>query len=206
MRIALFLMILLSTGAAPAAPGTPPTVLIFGDSLSAAFGLPQEAGWAHLLARRLAARTPPVNLVNASVSGETTAGGLTRLPQLLAAHRPAIVVLALGANDGLRGLPLADTRSNLEAMIRLAKQQGGQVLLVGMRMPPNYGGGYTRKFQALFGEVARGAKVPLVPFLLAGMAERRERFQADGLHPDAQAQPVLLENVWGGLVPLLPKR
>lgn len=199
-------MILLLTGTARAVPGTPPTVLIFGDSLSAAYGLPREAGWAQLLAQRLAARKPPLNLVNASVSGETSAGGLTRLPRLLAEHRPAIVVLALGANDGLRGLPLADTRKNLEAMIRLAKKQGSQVLLVGMRMPPNYGGPYTRKFQDLFGEVAASARVPRVPFLLEGMAEQRERFQADGLHPDAQAQPILLENVWRGLNPLLPGR
>lgn len=189
-------------GAAQAAP----TILVFGDSLSAAFGIPRESGWVNLLARRLEARKPPFRVANASISGETSAGGLTRLPELLAAHRPAIVILALGANDGLRGLPTAETARNLEAMIKLAKQQGSTVLLVGMRLPPNYGGAYTRKFQALFGEVAKTAKVPQVPFLLEGMAEQRQRFQADGLHPDAQAQPVLLENVWRVLGPMLKAR
>lgn len=189
-------------GAAQAAP----TILVFGDSLSAAFGIPRESGWVNLLARRLEARKPPFRVANASISGETSAGGLTRLPELLAAHRPAIVILALGANDGLRGLPTRETARNLEAMIRLAKQQGSTVLLVGMRLPPNYGGAYTRKFQALFGEVAKTAKVPQVPFLLEGMAEQRQRFQADGLHPDAQAQPVLLENVWRVLGPMLKAR
>ena len=179
---------------------------MFGDSLSAAFGIPRESGWVNLLARRLEARKPPFRVVNASVSGETTAGGLTRLPELLAAHRPAIVIIALGANDGLRGLPTGETAHNLEAMIRLAQQQGSTVLLVGMRLPPNYGGAYTRKFQALFGEVAKTAKVRLVPFLLEGMAGRREHFQADGLHPDAPAQPVLLENVWRVLDPMLKAR
>ncbi len=195
-------MILTLAGAAQAAP----TILVFGDSLSAAFGIPRESGWVSLLARRLEAREPPYRVVNASVSGETTAGGLTRLPELLAAHRPAIVILALGANDGLRGLPSKETARNLEAMIRLAKKQGGTVLLAGMRLPPNYGGAYTRKFQALFGEVARSSKIPTVPFLLEGMADQRQRFQSDGLHPDAQAQPVLLENVWRVLEPMLKAR
>jgi acyl-CoA thioesterase-1 len=199
MRIIFFWLILTLAGAAQAAP----TILVFGDSLSAAFGIPRESGWVNLLARRLEARKPPFRVVNASVSGETSAGGLTRLPKALATHRPAIVILALGANDGLRGLPTRETARNLEAMIRLAKKQGGTVLLVGMRLPPNYGGAYTRKFQALFGEVAKTGKVRLVPFLLEDMAGQRERFQADGLHPDAQAQPVLLENIWRELGPML---
>jgi acyl-CoA thioesterase-1 len=199
MRIIFFWLILTLAGAAQAAP----TILVFGDSLSAAFGIPRESGWVNLLARRLEARKPPFRVVNASVSGETSAGGLTRLPEALATHRPAIVILALGANDGLRGLPTRETARNLEAMIRLAKKQGGTVLLVGMRLPPNYGGAYTRKFQALFGEVAKTGKVRLVPFLLEDMAGQRERFQADGLHPDAQAQPVLLENIWRELGPML---
>lgn len=201
MRIAFFL-ILLFAGAARAAPA----VLVFGDSLSAAYGIARDAGWVNLLAQRLEASKPPMRVVNASVSGETTAGGLTRLPELLAAHKPAITVLELGANDGLRGLPLRQSGDNLKAMIRLAKKQGSQVLLVGMRLPPNYGGAYTRKFQALFGEIARSEKVRLVPFLLEGMAGQQERFQADGLHPVAEAQPVLLENVWRGLAPMLPRR
>lgn len=199
MRIIFFWLILTLAGAAQAAP----TILVFGDSLSAAFGIPRESGWVNLLARRLEARKPPFRVVNASISGETSAGGLTRLPKALATHRPAIVILALGANDGLRGLPTRETARNLEAMIRLAKKQGGTVLLVGMRLPPNYGGAYTRKFQALFGEVAKTGKVRLVPFLLEDMAGQRERFQADGLHPDAQAQPVLLENIWRELGPML---
>ncbi len=174
-----------------------------GDSLSAAYGIPREAGWVHLLARRLESRAPPIRVVNASVSGETSAGGRARLPALLAAHRPAILILALGANDGLRGLPPAEAGRNLEAMIRLARERGAAVLLVGMRLPPNYGGPYTRQFQALFADVARATRVPLVPFLLEGVASQQERFQADGLHPDAQAQPALLDNVWRQLAPML---
>ena len=193
--------ILLFAGAVQAA-----TVLVFGDSLSAGYGLARDEGWATLLARRLETRKPRVHVVNASVSGETTAGGLTRLPQLLALHKPAITILELGANDGLRGLPVRQSADNLRAMIRLARKQGSQVLLVGMRLPPNYGGAYTRKFQALFGELAKTEKTPLVPFLLEGIAAQRERFQADGLHPVAAAQPVLLENVWRGLEPMLPRR
>lgn len=202
MRIVFFFSILLFAGAATAAS----TVLVFGDSLSAAYGIAREAGWVNLLTQRLATRKPAARVINASISGETTAGGLTRLPELLAAHKPAVTVLELGANDGLRGLPPKQTAENLRAMIRLAKKQGSQVLLVGMRLPPNYGGAYTRKFQALFGEVAKSEKVRLVPFLLEGMAGQRERFQADGLHPVAEAQPVLLENVWRGLAPMLPGR
>ena len=195
-------MILILAGPAWAAPA----ILVFGDSLSAAYGIPRESGWAQLLANRLEARKPPVRVVNASVSGETSAGGLTRLPGTLDAHRPGLVILALGANDGLRGLPLQETARNLKAMISLARKRGAQLLLVGMRLPPNYGGAYTRKFQALFGELAKTEKTRLVPFLLEGMAQHRERFQADGLHPDAQAQPVLLENVWRELEPMLAGR
>ena len=207
MRIALFCLILLFTGHAAGVPARTnhAAVLVLGDSLSAAYGIPREAGWVELLAQRLAARTPPLTLVNASVSGETSAGGLTRLPAVLKTHRPRLLVLALGANDGLRGLPPADTARNLEAMIRLARAGNVRVLLVGMRLPPNYGSAYTAKFQALYAQLAQRHRLALVPFLLEGMADRRERFQADGLHPDAQAQPVLLENVWRGLKPLLPQ-
>ena len=174
-----------------------PTILVFGDSLSAAYGISRESGWVALLGQRL----PGYKVVNASVSGETSAGGLTRLPAILAAHRPNLTILELGANDGLRGLPLQETARNLETMIALAKQRGSAVLLVGMQLPPNYGPGYTRKFNALFGEVAQAKQVRLVPFLFTGLA--RERFQADGLHPDAQAQPLLLDNVWRELKPML---
>lgn len=181
-------------------------VLVYGDSLSAAYGLPRDAGWATLLERRLAQSRPSYRVVNASVSGETSAGGLTRLAAVLERHRPQIVILALGANDGLRGLPPEQTARNLEAMIDAAKRAGTRVLLVGMRLPPNYGSAYTRKFHALFKSVAQQRRVRLVPFLLAGMAARPELFQADGLHPVAEAQPLLLENVWRELGPMLGRR
>jgi acyl-CoA thioesterase-1 len=179
--------------------GAAPVLLVHGDSLSAAYGIPREVGWVSLLERRLSAW----QVVNASVSGETSAGGLTRLPELLRIHQPRLVILELGANDGLRGLPPDRTAANLEAMIDLARRQGAQVLLVGMRLPPNYGQEYAAKFQALFAQTARRKKTGFVPFLLEGMAEKRDQFQADGLHPTAQAQPVLLDNVWRGLQPLL---
>jgi acyl-CoA thioesterase-1 len=204
MRIRFFFLVLLLAGGAGAATGpAAPTILVFGDSLSAAYGIPRESGWVNLLARRLENHKPAFRVVNASVSGETTAGGLTRLPQVLAAHRPILTILALGANDGLRGLPPPQTRRNLEAMIGLARKQGGQILLVGMRMPPNYGTAYTRKFQSVFVETAKAQRVRLVPFLLEGVAEHQAMFQADGLHPDARAQPALLDNVWRELAPML---
>jgi len=198
MRMKVFCLLLLLSGPVLAAP----TILVFGDSLSAAYGIPRESGWVSLLQRRL----PEHGVVNASVSGETTAGGLTRLPQVLEAHRPLVTIIELGANDGLRGLSMGQTARNLEAMIDLAKKQGSQVLLVGMRLPPNYGPAYAHKFQALFAEVARARKVRLVPFLLAGVAEQRDRFQADGLHPDAAAQPRLMDNVWRELKPMLKEK
>ena len=197
MRMKVFCLLLLLSGPALAAP----TIVVFGDSLSAAYGIPRESGWVSLLQRHL----PRHSVVNASVSGETTAGGLTRLPQVLAAHRPNITIIELGANDGLRGLPMQQTARNLEAMIDLAKKHGSQVLLVGMRLPPNYGPAYTHKFQAVFAQVAKARKVRLVPFLLDGVADQRDRFQADGLHPDAGAQPQLMDNVWRELKPMLKR-
>ncbi len=202
IRMKVFALLLLLSGPLLASAGASPTILVFGDSLSAAYGIPRESGWVSLLQRQL----PKHRVVNASVSGETTAGGLTRLPDILAAHRPHLTIIELGANDGLRGLPLRQTTRNLEAMIDLAKQQGSAVLLVGMRLPPNYGPAYTRQFQDLFTQVARARKVRLVPFLLAGMADQRDRFQADGLHPDAGAQPLLVENVWRELKPMLKEK
>ena len=178
---------------------TPPVLLVYGDSLSAAYGIPREAGWVALLEKRL----PDWRVVNASVSGETTAGGLTRLSGILAAHKPRLVILELGANDGLRGLPLARTEANLNAMVQQIRAQGGETLLVGMRLPPNYGPAYTQGFQALFAQVARKQRAALVTFLLEGVADRIENFQADGLHPTAEAQPRILENVWTVLVPRL---
>jgi len=201
MRVFSLLLLIVMAGAAQAAP----TLLVLGDSLSAAYGIPREAGWVNLLSQRLHEQKSPYQVVNASVSGETTNGGLTRLPALLATHHPRLLILALGANDGLRGLPPPQTARNLENIIALTEKQGGKVLLVGMRLPPNYGASYTGKFQAVFSEVAKKRKVPLVPFLLEGIATQAEHFQADGLHPTAQAQPKLLETVWRGLAPLLTR-
>ncbi len=194
---------LLLIGLSGAAHATP-TILVFGDSLSAAYGIPRELGWVSLLSQRLNPNEKSnYQIVNASVSGETSAGGLTRLAALLAAHKPQLTIIALGTNDGLRGLPLAKTASNLEAMIGLAEKQRSKVLLVGMQLPPNYGMAYTSKFQSIFSEVAKKKKVRLVPFLLAGIATQLDKFQADVIHPTAQAQPVLLENVWKELLPML---
>ncbi len=179
------------------------TVLVFGDSLSAAYGIATRDGWVALLGEKLARERPGWRVVNASVSGETTAGGLRRLPEDLKRHGPAIVVIALGANDGLRGLPVAGTRANLEAMIGIARAAKAQPVLVGLMLPPNYGIDYAAEFRDAFPDVARKAKVPRVPFLLEGVADKRELFQADQLHPTAAAQPRILENVWPVLEPLL---
>lgn len=202
MRILFACLWLLSAGPAWAAP----VVLVYGDSLSAAYGIPRDAGWVALLERRLAGRQAPWQVVNASVSGETTAGGHARLPAVLERHRPAIVILVLGANDGLRGLPPSQMAANLKAMATLAGQRGARVLLVGMQLPPNYGSTYTREFQAVFPALARQARLPLAPFLLDGIAARPDLFQADGLHPTAAAQPRLLDNVWRALAPMLAER
>lgn len=179
-----------------------PTLLVLGDSLSAAYGLDADAGWVSLLQQRLEAQGPGYLVVNASVSGETTAGGLSRLPRLLEQHRPQVLVIALGANDGLRGFPFDTIRANLTRMIELAHGSGSRVLLVGIRLPPNYGAAYTEGFQAVFREVAAAQQVPLLPLLLAGV-EGRAMMQADGLHPRAEAQPRILDNVWPELEPLL---
>lgn len=189
--------------AAPFAGAAERTVLVFGDSLSAAYGIATRDGWVALLGEKLARERPGWRVVNASVSGETTAGGLRRLPEDLKRHGPSIVVIALGANDGLRGLPVEGTRANLESMIRLARAAKAQPVIVGLMLPPNYGIDYAREFREAFPEVARKAKVPRVPFLLEGVAEKRELFQADQLHPTAAAQPRILENVWPVLEPLL---
>ena len=179
------------------------TILVFGDSLSAAYGLAQNAGWASLLELRLKQKALDYTVVNASISGETTSGGATRMAEALRAHKPAVVVLALGANDGLRGLPIAQMRANLEKMLRASKEAGSRVLLVGMRLPPNYGEDYTRQFARVYVDLAREHKTALTPFLLEGVADRRELFQADNLHPVAAAQPIILEHVWKALAPLL---
>ena len=188
---------------APAAQNR--TILVFGDSLSAAYGLRPEQGWVALLQRRLQTQGYGYHTVNASISGETTSGGLQRLPRALQLHRPAIVLLELGANDGLRGLPLATIRGNLAQLIELARNSGARVLLLGIRLPPNYGPRYGNEFTALYTQSAQQLQVPLVPFVLAGIALDPELMQADGLHPNALGEPHVLDTVWPYLLPLLHK-
>ncbi len=178
-------------------------VLILGDSLSAEYGLPRGTGWVKLLEARLQKDHPHWQVVNVSISGETTAGGAARLNLLLRTHQPKIVVIELGANDALRGLQLSSTEQNLKKMIQSSKQSGAQVLLLGMRIPPNYGQDYTQKFFSLFGQLAQSEQVELLPFFLERVATRMDLFQADRIHPNVKAQSILLENVWPKLRPLL---
>ena len=187
---------LLMLAASASAYSAPKTVLVLGDSLSAEYGLARGAGWVALLEQKLKAEKIDAAVVNASISGETTSGGRTRLPALLRQHHPDIVVIELGANDGLRGLPVAAAEANLRAMIEAARRSPARVLLVGMRMPPNYGRAYTERFVGMYGKLAGENKVPLVPFMLAGVAEQPALFQADRLHPSAAAHPTILANIW----------
>jgi acyl-CoA thioesterase-1 len=187
----------------PAARAEAPVILVLGDSLSAAYGIPVEQGWVSLLQRRLAERGFPHRVVNASISGDTTNGGLSRLPVALEQHRPAIVILELGANDGLRGQPPMAMSANLARMIELSQKAGARVLLAEMRIPPNYGPLYAQKFQATFGELAKRYDIPLIPFLLDGVAGNFALTQDDGLHPRVEGQPRILDNVWAVLEPVL---
>jgi len=200
--LALLLALVLPVHSARAAPAGP-TILVVGDSLSAAYGMRLEQGWVALLQRRLDAEGYGHRVVNASSSGETTGGALARLPRALQQHRPAVVVIELGGNDALRGLPVAEVRGNFESMIGLARAAGARVLLVGMRIPPNYGPRYSREFEALYPELATRHRLALVPFFLEGIALEDSLMQADGLHPNAAAQPRMLELVWPKLEPLL---
>jgi acyl-CoA thioesterase-1 len=195
----------LAVFSSPAARAEPPVLLVLGDSLSAAYGIPAEQGWVSLLQRRLAERGFPHRVVNASISGDTTSGGLSRLPATLERHRPALVILELGANDGLRGQPPMAMANNLGRMIELSRQAGARVLLAEMRVPPNYGPLYAQKFQATFGELAKRYEIPLIPFLLDGVAGNTALIQDDGLHPRAEAQTQVLDNVWPVLEPLLTR-
>jgi acyl-CoA thioesterase-1 len=190
---------------ATAKANIPQTILVYGDSLSAAYGIKPEQGWVALLAQKLAAdaKTRAVRVVNASVSGETTSGGRARVRADLAQHKPTIVIVALGANDGLRGLPVSDTRANLAAMLDAIRDSKARAVLVGIQIPPNYGIEYARDFRDLYPALARERKLALVPFLLEGVADKLELFQADRLHPVAAAQPLILQNVWTTLGPLL---
>lgn len=199
MRL-IFLVLALLFSTAPALAAR--TVLVLGDSLSAGYGIRLEAAWPSLLAARLSEQRLDYSVANLSISGETTAGGRARLDAALKAHRPAVVVLALGANDGLRGLPLVQMRDNLETMIATSRAAGAKVLLAGMRLPPNYGP-YAVRFQAVFTDLAAQRRLPLLPFLLEPVATRPGLFQADNLHPTAEAQPLILDHVWPALAPLL---
>jgi acyl-CoA thioesterase-1 len=181
------------------------TLLVFGDSLSAAYGLRPDQGWVALLQQRLMKEGYGYQVVNASVSGETTAGGRARLQRALAQHKPDIVVLELGANDGLRGLPVKDARVNLEAMARAIKESGARALLVGILIPPNYGQPYATSFAQMYRDIAASQKLPFLPFLLEGVALDPKLMQEDGLHPRAEASPRVLDNVWQHLRPLLER-
>ncbi|MEN5265909.1 arylesterase [Stenotrophomonas sp. TWI587] len=185
-------------------PDTRAAVLVVGDSLSAAHNIPAASGWVNLLQQRVKQQiTPPPAIINASISGETTAGALTRLPGLLEKHRPSVVVIELGGNDALRGLTPAQLRGNLEKMIVASQKAGAKVLLLGIDVPPNYGPAYRQRLRQTYAELARQYDVPLLPFLLEGVALKPNLMQADGLHPTAAAQPQVLDNVWPLLKPLL---
>jgi acyl-CoA thioesterase-1 len=199
LRILLVSMLLFASTAGLASP----TILVFGDSLSAGYGLANGDAWPALLEKRLRAEKSPYAVVNASTSGETSAGGRSRLPAALERTRPAVVVIALGANDGLRGLPAKQLADNLAAMARAAKRAKARVLLIGMRLPPNYGSEYTEQFAGVFATVAKQEKLALLPFLLEPVAADRANFQADGLHPVAGTQQRILDHVWPALQPLL---
>ena len=199
-----WLIALPAVGAAPAvATAAMPVILVFGDSLSAGYGIRVEQGWVSLLAQKIEQEGYGFHVVNASVSGETSAGGLARLPRALSLQQPRIVLLELGANDGLRGLPMQQTQENLGKMIALLQQQHIPVLLLGLKLPPNYGERYTSGFATMYQSLKDQYHVPLLPFLLENVALKPDLMQADGLHPNEQGQPLLLDNVWPTLVPLL---
>jgi acyl-CoA thioesterase-1 len=201
----LLLSVLLWGGLAALPAVAAPVILVWGDSLGASYGVPSGQGWVVLLDQRLKAQGYDYTVVNGSVSGETTAGGVARLPRALAEHKPTIVVIELGSNDALRGTAIQVMRDNLTRMITLCKREGAKVLLLGMLMPPNYGPEYTREFKDSYTDLAARYRVGLLPFFLQGVADRRELMQADNEHPTAEAQPLLLDNVWPELKPLLKK-
>ena len=195
------LLLLIVTAVAPAHAAR--TILVFGDSLSAGYGLPAGSGWVSLLEQRLKRDRLDYTIVNASISGETTLGGRNRIAGAMAEHKPAVVIVQLGGNDGLRGNSIEETRRNLIAIVGASRKAGAKVLLVGMRIPPNYGKVYTRRFEALFAEVARQQNASLVPFMLQGFADKPEWFQSDGIHPAVEAQPRILDNIYRRLRALL---
>jgi len=183
-----------------------PKILVYGDSLSAAYGIPQQQGWAALLKEKLNRENLNFEVINASISGETTSGGLTRLARTLDQTKPQTIIIELGANDGLRGLPVKNMRDNLDAMIQLSKKSGARVLLIGMRIPPNYGQKYTEEFSQTYIKLASQHKIPVVPFMLENVAAKPDLIQQDGLHPNTLGQPIILENIWPALQRLIKKR
>jgi acyl-CoA thioesterase I len=209
MQLALLAGLCLATSPAFSATSSQakaPALLVLGDSLSAEYGIPAGQGWVALMSAKLAKEGHAYKVLNSSISGETTSGGLTRLPALLKQHSPAIVIIELGANDALRGLSLTSSRNNLDTMVRLGKQAGSKVLLLGMQIPPNYGKRYSQAFAGMFQDVASTQQIALLPFFLKDVADRpdaRDWFQSDGIHPLAKAHPVILNNVWPRLKPLL---
>jgi acyl-CoA thioesterase-1 len=201
--IQLLLVFALAASAGVASTPAPRTIVVLGDSLSSGYGIRVQEGWVSLLAQRLTSEGYGYRVINASVTGETTQGGLSRLPRALELHKPDIVVLELGGNDGLRGLPLAASRENLRKMITLARASKARVVLAGMMIPPNYGQRYTNEFRDMFGTLASAHSVALVPFLLDKVALDQNLMQDDGIHPNARGQPRILENLWPTLKPLL---
>ena len=202
---ALLLVLFCSFSVNAYANSAPKTILVVGDSLSAEYGLAYGTGWVSLLKKKVTDQKPAIRVVNASISGDTTSSGKRRLPLLLQQHHPAIVIIELGANDGLRGLPASEMEANLRAMITAARKAGASVMLIGMQIPPNYGRHYANAFTNTFGKLAKETRSSLVPFLLEGFADNPALFQPDGLHPTAQAQSLMLDNVWPQLAPLLKK-
>lgn len=182
-----------------------PKIMIYGDSLSAAYGIPQQQGWASLLQKKLASEYYQYDVVNASISGETTSGGVSRIQKILDQIKPSIIILELGANDGLRGLPIQEMSNNLNTIILQSKKSGARVLLVGMRIPPNYGPQYTKLFSQTYVKLSQEHQIPLVPFMLENIAAKADLIQDDGLHPNAIAQPLVLDNIWSHLKKLLKK-
>lgn len=205
MRVFMAATLVSLTLFAPSAYSASKTILVLGDSLSAEYGLVRGTGWVSLLESRLKTEDIDANVINASISGETTSGGKSRFGTLLKKNRPTVVVIELGGNDGLRGLPLKASENNLRNMINAAQKAQAKVLLVGMQIPPNYGKNYADQFSAMYLKLAKETKSALVPFLLTGVASKPELFQSDRIHPTAQAHPVMLNNVWPHLEPLLTK-
>lgn len=201
--ISLMTQLIMPSSVFAESAGATKTIMVFGDSLSAAYGIPREQGWVSLMEKRIQSQNLPYRVVNASVSGETTSGGLSRLPAHIKQHKPDIVILELGANDGLRGLSVVDMQRNLDKMVEASREAKAKVLLLGMMLPPNYGHRYAHDFKASFTQLALKLNLPFVPFFLEGVAAHPEFILEDGLHPNVTGQPRILDNVWKELAPML---